>query len=94
MSVSTTPAYISTVSEGHVVSVPIEVPIGARVAILLLPPSNDEEEAGRRARFEHGFAAIRAAIAAGYTTPAVADEDLDEKIRRAILLRACSCLLL
>jgi len=84
MSASTTPAYIGTVDEGHVVSVPSEVPIGARVAILLLPPSTlDEREGDRRERFESVLAAIRSAIAAGYATPTISDEELDARVRRA-----------
>lgn len=84
MSVSTTPAYIGTVDEGHVVSVPSEVPIGAKVAILLLPPTlADEREAERKERFDSVMTAIRSAIAAGYTTPAISDEELDVRIRRA-----------
>ena len=84
MSLSTTPAYIGTVGEGHIVSVPSEVPIGAKVAILLLPPDPiDERESTRKERFESVLAGIRSAIAAGYTTPAISDEELDARIRRA-----------
>ena len=84
MSVNTTPAYIGTVDEGHTVSVPSEVPIGSKVAILLLPPTSiDEREAERKDRFAGVMAAIHSAIAAGYTTPPVSDEDLDVRIRRA-----------
>ncbi len=84
MSVSTTPAYSGTVSEGHTVRIPAEVPIGARVAILLLPSEAvDEREFERKEKFESVMAAIRAAIAAGYTPPAISDEELDARIRRA-----------
>lgn len=84
MSVSTTPAYIGTVGEGHTVSIPAEIPIGARVAILLLPPEAiDEQELERKEKFERVMAAIRAAIAGGYTPPAITDEELDARIRRA-----------
>ena len=84
MSVNTTPAYIGTVDEGHTVSVPSEVPIGSKVAILLLPPTSiDEREAERRDRFDDVMAAIHSAIANGYTTPSISDEELDAHIRRA-----------
>ena len=84
MSVNTTPAYIGTVDEGHTVSVPSEVPIGAKVAILLLPPTSiDEREAERKERFAGVMAAIHSAIAAGYTTPPISDEEVDARIRRA-----------
>jgi hypothetical protein len=84
MSLSTTPAYIGTVGEGHTVSVPSEVPIGSKVAILLLPPeASDEKESARKERFESVLAAIRSAIAAGYTTPTISDEELEARIRRA-----------
>lgn len=88
MSVSTTPAYIGTVEEGHTVSVPNEVPVGTKVAILLLPlaavpDTIEEQEAARAERFSSVLAAIRSAIAAGYTAPALPDEELDARIRRA-----------
>ena len=84
MSVSTTPAYIGMVDEGHMVSVPSEVPIGAKVAILLLPPTSaDEREVERKERFDSVMTAIRSAIAAGYTAPVISDEELDARIRRA-----------
>lgn len=83
MSISTTPAYIGTVGEGHVVSVPSEVPVGSKVAILLLPETVEEQEAGRKERFASVLSAIGSAIAAGYTTPAVSDDELDALIRRA-----------
>ena len=84
MNMSTTPAYITTVDEGHTVNIPTEVPIGARVAILLLPPlAVDEREVERKERFDSVFAAIRSAIAAGYTAPAIGDEELDARIRAA-----------
>lgn len=84
MSLSTTPAYIGTVEEGHTVSVPSDVPVGTKVAILLLPSTAvEEQEAGRKERFGNVLAAIRSAIAAGYTAPAIPDEELDARIRRA-----------
>jgi hypothetical protein len=84
MSVSTTPAYIGTVGEGHTISVPAEIPIGAKVAILLLPTSpSDEGDTGRGERFASVLAAIRSAIAAGYTTPDISEEELNARISHA-----------
>lgn len=84
MSVSTTPAYIGTVDEGHTVSVPSEVPIGTKVAILLLPSTSvDEREAERKERFDSVMIAIRSAISADYTPPTISDEELETRIRRA-----------
>ena len=84
MSLISTPAFIGIVDEGHIISVPPEVPVGAKVAILLLPSvANDGAEAERKERFAGILAAIRSAIAAGHAAPAIPDEEIDQRIAHA-----------
>ncbi|MFZ4655472.1 MAG: hypothetical protein ACOYNY_00570 [Caldilineaceae bacterium] len=81
---STTAAYISTVRPDHTVVLPSNVPIGAKVAIVIMSPdeSNITEKA-RHARFQKMLDAIKAATAAGFTPPALSDAEIDARIERA-----------
>ena len=78
-------AYIATVERDHTIHLPEAIPVGSKVAVLLLPaaaalsdPNND-----RRARFEQVLAAVRTAIAEGFSPPAISDTELNARIRRA-----------
>ena len=84
MSLVTTAAFISTVNGDHTIQLPKEVPIGAKVAIFLMPgEAANPEQLTRQARFEKVIAAVRAAIADGFTPPVISDAELKARIQRA-----------
>jgi hypothetical protein len=84
MSLVTTAAFISTVNSDHTIQLPEEVPIGAKVAIFLMPGGEpNPDQIVRRARFEKVIAAVRAAIADGFTPPIISDAELKARIQRA-----------
>ena len=79
-----TAAYVSTVKADHTVELPKSIPIGAKVAVTLLPTEETEaENALRNLRFQKVMDAIRAAIHSNYTTPEISDHDLNHLIREA-----------
>lgn len=84
MSIATTAAFISTVNADHTIRLPKEIPVGAKVAVVLMPTEEQTVELDtRRARFEKVISAIRAAIADGFAAPAISDEELSARIKRA-----------
>lgn len=84
MSVAVTETYISTVDKSRTITLPTTVPVGARVAVVLLPAENEmNASASRDARFAAVMEAIGAAQASGFTPPAISDAELDTLIERA-----------
>ena len=82
--ISTTPAYISTVSADHTVALPKEVPVGSKVAVIIVSPHEGKvAEKARQARFQKVLDAIKAAKEAGFTPPALPDSEIDARIERA-----------
>ncbi len=59
MELQLTPTYITTVNADHTVVLPSDVPVGAHVAIVLIPSA--AEESARQARFAATLAAIKEA---------------------------------
>ena len=80
-----TDTYISIVDPSRTIPLPDTVPIGARVAIVLLPPVEmpPDADAERTARFVAVMNAIAAAQATGFTPPDISDAELDARIDRA-----------
>ena len=84
MSLATTAAFISTVNADHTIRLPKEIPVGTKVAVVLMPVEEQTVElTERRARFEKVMSAIRAAITDGFSAPAISDEELNARIKRA-----------
>ena len=85
MTLTSTPAYVAVVGEDHIIILPTEIPIGAKVTITVVPPTElsqqDDEE--RQGRFGKTLAAIHEASAAGKTAPPISDTELDELIKKA-----------
>ena len=80
----TTATYISTIKANHTVELPESMPVGAQVAVTLLPTKESHEEnAARDLRFQKVMEAIRAAINSNYTTPEIPDQELNQLIRDA-----------
>lgn len=66
MHLDPTNAYVTTVSAGHTITLPDDIPVGARVAVVVLPEAPPAvDDADRPARFAATLKAIRAA--AGWT---------------------------
>jgi hypothetical protein len=83
MALETTPAYVTKVGSDHTIVLPDEMPIGATVAIIVVPTgAASGDDAARRARFAETLAAIRAA-SAGRPQPAISDGELDALIEKA-----------
>jgi hypothetical protein len=83
MAVELTQAYIATIQPDHTVAVPEEMPIGASVAVIVLP-SQPADDAARRARFTATLAAIQSAMST--PVPPLTDSELNallEKARRS-----------
>jgi len=80
----TTATYISTIKADHTVELPDSMPVGAQVAVTLLPTRESQEEnVARNLRFQKVMEAIRAAINSNYTTPEISDQELNQLIREA-----------
>lgn len=81
MSRKVTPAYIATINANHTIELPEEMPVGATVAVVLIPAGIDNA-AGieRHERFSRTLTAITAAA----TPPLdMTDEDIDALIKQA-----------
>ncbi len=83
MDVEMTPTYITTIRPDRTIALPPEMPVGATVAVIVVPARpSAPDEAARRTRFETTLAAIRASMHA--TPPPVPpDGELDALIERA-----------
>ncbi len=78
----TTAAYITTVGKDHTITLPAELPVGSKVAVIVMPKETpDATEAKRRADFESALDVIRTLP----QTPRVdiSDAELDALIERA-----------
>ena len=64
MATELTPAYIATVRPDHTVELPEEMPVGATVMVIVVPPKAvaPENDPARAIRFAATLAAIKAAI--------------------------------
>lgn len=76
-------AFVTTVPPDRTVRLPPDVPVGATVAVVLLPQTPAHDEDARRERFERTRAALRAAADRMTPVPSVDDETLDALIERA-----------
>jgi len=83
MTMSLTETYISTVDTSRTIILPDSVPVGARVAIVLLPAEEvSDVHTSRAARFAAVLDAIRAAQEAGFTPPKLSDTEIDARVER------------
>ena len=81
---TTTSAFVSTVKADRTIVVPEGIPVGAKVAVVLLPTEETQEEsAARNMRFQKVMDTIRAAINTNFTSPSVSDKELDKLIEEA-----------
>jgi len=83
MALETIPAYITKVGSDHTIVLPDEMPVGATVAVIVVPADiTAADDAARRARFAETLTAIRDASAGG-SRPAISDGELDALIEKA-----------
>lgn len=84
MGIAGAESYLSTIDQSRTITLPDSVPVGARVAIALLPAAAEPAANGARiARFSAVMEAIGAAQTSGFTAPAVSDAEIDARIDRA-----------
>jgi hypothetical protein len=82
MSVEMTPTHIATVRPDHTIALPAEMPVGAKVMVIVMPDESARaQEAARRERFAKTLEAIRAAM---QMPPAQAtDSEIDSLVDKA-----------
>jgi hypothetical protein len=81
---TTTPAFVSTVKADRTIEIPESIPVGSKVAVILLPHDEQlEESAARELRFHKVMDAIRAAINNNFVSPEISDKELNKRIREA-----------
>ncbi|MEZ4659929.1 MAG: hypothetical protein R2911_20430 [Caldilineaceae bacterium] len=81
---TTTSAFFSTVEANRTIVLPNSIPIGAKVAVILLPTESDNDEnVMRAARFQQVMNAIRNAINSNFMAPDISDQDLNQLIDEA-----------
>ena len=76
-------AYVASVPPDRTIRLPDDLPVGAAIAVILLPPTSALDEDSRRERFARTRAALRAAAERAASGPAVDDATLDALIDRA-----------
>jgi hypothetical protein len=84
MAVELTPTYIATVRPDHIIVLPEEMPVGAQVMVILVPPKavSVENDPARAARFAATLAAIKAAMENPIPNPPT-DEELKALVEKA-----------
>lgn len=76
--------YITTAGSDHTIVVPPNIPVGATVAVIVLPTdAGDQNDAARSARFRETLAAIQAASAPEGSQVVISDEELAALVERA-----------
>jgi hypothetical protein len=84
MTIEKTPAFVATVRPDHTIELPVEVPIGSTVAVIVMPATDlGTHNQQRQMRFTETLAAIRAASFQQRSQTALSDEELDALVERA-----------
>lgn len=78
-----TTAFVTVVAPDRTIQLPNDVPVGATVAVVLVPAQAIEAEAARRERFERMREALRSAPEPTPAAAAIDDATLDALIDRA-----------
>ena len=81
---TTISAYVSIVKGNRTIELPQNIPIGAKVAVIVLPSEDIKEESViRTMRFQMVMDAIRAAISSNFESPEISDQELNDLIHEA-----------
>ena len=76
-------AYIAAVPADRMIQLPADVPVGATIAVIVLPQSHAVDDAARHERFARTRAALQRATERSVGIPEPDDEALDALIDRA-----------
>jgi hypothetical protein len=79
MAVELTPTHIATIRPDHTIALPNEMPVGAKVMVIVMP--DESSEAARKARFAKTMEAIRAAME--MPLPKITEAELDTLVDKA-----------
>lgn len=60
MAIEMTPTHIATIRPDHTITLPTEMPVGAKVMVIVMP--DEANESARKARFAKTIEAIRVAM--------------------------------
>lgn len=81
---TTTTAYVSIVKANRTIELPEDIPVGVKVAVIVLPPEESlAENAARNSRFQKVMDVIRLAMNSHFTPPDISDRELDQLIDEA-----------
>ena len=83
MDLDPTEAYIATVPSDRMLHLPADVPVGATIAVIVIPQTGRPNEESRRERFARTRAALHRAAERSPHRPELDDEALDALIDRA-----------
>jgi hypothetical protein len=82
MSVEMTPTHIATVRPDRTITLPAEMPVGAKVMVIVMPGESAKmEESARRERFARTLNAIRAAMQMPLAQ--ITDAEIDSLVDKA-----------
>ena len=82
MSIEMTPTLIATIRPDHTVALPAEMPVGAKVMVIVMPGESAKmEESARRERFARTLNAIRAAMQMPLAQ--ITDAEIDSLVDKA-----------
>ena len=86
MSIEMTPTLIATIRPDHTVTLPAEMPVGAKVMVIVMPDESAKmEETARRERFARTLNAIRAVMQMPLAQVTDAEiESLVDKARKSV----------
>jgi len=81
---TTTSAFVSIVKSDRTIAVPDNIPVGAKVAVVLLPQEElQEDNNARNMRFQKVLEAIREAGENNFVSPQISQKELDQLIDEA-----------
>ncbi|MCB9077856.1 MAG: hypothetical protein H6631_09710 [Anaerolineaceae bacterium] len=78
-----TAAYITTVRPDHTIVLPEEMAVGSTVAVVVLPPPSEADDAARRDRFNATLNAV-SRVSSDEKASTISDEQLSILIKKAI----------
>ncbi len=84
MLMTTTSAYVSTVKANRTIELPEDIPVGVKVAVIVLPPEEiEEEDTVRNRHFQRVMNAIRIAMNSNFIPPDISNQELNQLIDEA-----------
>jgi hypothetical protein len=82
MAIEMTPTHIATIQPNHTITLPTEMPVGAKVIVIVMPDESAKmDEATRQERFAKTLDAIRFAMK--IPLPKITDAELNTLVDKA-----------